>query len=75
MRSLPFRTTGQDFAIKIIDKAKCQDHHDTIRAEMTILQKISHPNVVGIIEKLETDQAWFIIIEYMKVSAIDSTFI
>ena len=63
-----FRNNGEEYAIKIIDKARCNEHHDIIRNEVTILKQISHKNIVSLIENVETDQGWFLVIEFMKVS-------
>ncbi|KAI8892792.1 kinase-like domain-containing protein [Globomyces pollinis-pini] len=44
------RKTGEQFAIKIVDRAKCKGKEDMIETEVKILQRIEHPNIVKLYE-------------------------
>lgn len=61
------KSTGEKFAIKIIDKKKFQmsgsQRKDALMDEVNILMKVSHPNIIGIKEMFDTDKTLYLILE------------
>ncbi|CAJ0960417.1 unnamed protein product, partial [Ranitomeya imitator] len=60
------RKTNQEFAMKIIDKAKLVGKEDIIENEVRIIKLLSHPNIVKLLHDFETDHEIFLIMEYIK---------
>jgi len=61
------RSTKERVAIKIIDKknvSKTQEKN--IRSEILILNKVSHPNIIGFKEILENDKYLYFVMEYVN---------
>ena len=61
------RTTGSNYAIKIIDKYKCQGKEAMLAREVAILRQVRHPNIISLIEEQETNDHLFLVMELMKV--------
>ena len=59
--------TGQDVAIKILDKSKIKDEIDIkhICREIEILKSISHKNIVQLYESISTEHNFYLIMEYI----------
>ncbi|XP_014233574.1 serine/threonine-protein kinase GD17699 [Trichogramma pretiosum] len=60
------RTTGTSYAMKIIDKYKCQGKEAMLAREVAILRQVSHPNIISLIEEQETNDHLFLVMELMK---------
>ncbi|XP_073532717.1 serine/threonine-protein kinase DCLK3 [Phyllobates terribilis] len=60
------RKTNQEFAMKIIDKAKLAGKEDIIENEVRIIKLLSHPNIVKLLHDFETDHEIYLIMEYIK---------
>ena len=62
------KITGENVAIKILEKDKISDIADTERVlrEIHILKLIRHPNVVQLYEIIETPKKLFLITEFME---------
>jgi len=61
-------TTGEKYAVKIIEKKRIQlnqkkQEHKGILEEVNILKRLSHPNIIKVIEVFEADDALYIILE------------
>lgn len=56
------RTTGQDRAVKIIDKKKIKNMAQ-FRTEITILQTLDHPNVIKMYEYFEDNDQIYLVLE------------
>ena len=55
-------------AIKVVSKikvAKSPKHEKLMRGELEALEELDHPNIVRIIELLETDDNYYIVMELM----------
>lgn len=65
---LTYRTTGTDYALKIIDKSKCRGKEDLLAREVAILRQVCHSNIISFIDEQETNDHLFLIMEYIKVS-------
>jgi len=60
------KVTGTDYALKIIDKFKCQGKEALLAREVAILRQVCHPNIISLIEEQETNEHLFLIMEFMK---------
>lgn len=61
-----FRKTNEEYAMKVIDKAKLIGKEDIIKNEVSIIKMLSHPNIVQLIDDFETDKEIYLILEYIK---------
>jgi len=61
------RSTGKEFALKIIDKAKCCGKEHLIENEVSILRRVKHPNIIMLVEEMETATELFLVMELVKV--------
>ena len=50
VRKCRSRKTKSDFALKIIDKSKCQGKEHMIESEIAILTLVAHPHVIELLE-------------------------
>uniref|UniRef100_A0A663LVM9 Serine/threonine-protein kinase DCLK2 n=1 Tax=Athene cunicularia TaxID=194338 RepID=A0A663LVM9_ATHCN len=60
------RSTGKEFALKIIDKAKCCGKEHLIENEVSILRQVKHPNIIMLIEEMDTPTELFLVMELVK---------
>ncbi|KAM4706885.1 serine/threonine-protein kinase DCLK2 isoform 4-T5 [Discoglossus pictus] len=60
------RTTGKEFALKIIDKAKCCGKEHLIENEVSILRQVKHPNIIMLIEEMDTSTELYLVMELVK---------
>ncbi|KAM3929778.1 serine/threonine-protein kinase DCLK3 [Leptodactylus fuscus] len=66
VKECTFRKTNQEFAVKIIDKAKLVGKEDIIENEVRIIKSLSHPNIVKLLDDFETENEIYLIMEYIK---------
>ncbi|KAM9857009.1 serine/threonine-protein kinase DCLK2 [Aulostomus maculatus] len=60
------RSTGKEFALKIIDKAKCSGKEHLIENEVAVLRKVKHPNIIMLIEEVDTPPELYLVMELIK---------
>uniref|UniRef100_A0A1A8F5K6 Serine/threonine-protein kinase DCLK2 n=1 Tax=Nothobranchius korthausae TaxID=1143690 RepID=A0A1A8F5K6_9TELE len=60
------RATGQEYALKIIDKARCCGKEHLIENEVTVLRRVRHPSIIQLIEVDETPTQLFLVMELVK---------
>jgi len=60
------RTTRKEFAVKIIDKAKCQGKEHMIESEISILSAIQHPNIIQLEEVFDFQTEKYLVMEYVS---------
>uniref|UniRef100_A0A671URL2 Serine/threonine-protein kinase DCLK2 n=1 Tax=Sparus aurata TaxID=8175 RepID=A0A671URL2_SPAAU len=60
------RSTGKEFALKIIDKAKCSGKEHLIENEVAVLRKVKHPNIIMLIEEVDTSSELYLVMELVK---------
>ncbi|KAG8453966.1 hypothetical protein GDO86_000552 [Hymenochirus boettgeri] len=60
------RSTGKEFALKIIDKAKCCGKEHLIENEVSILRQVKHPNIIMLIEEIDTATELYLVMELVK---------
>ncbi|XP_035034436.1 serine/threonine-protein kinase DCLK1 isoform X1 [Hippoglossus stenolepis] len=59
-------TTGREYALKIINKGKCRGKEHMIQNEVAILRRVKHPNIVLLIEEVDTYNELYLIMELVK---------
>uniref|UniRef100_A0A3Q4M777 non-specific serine/threonine protein kinase n=1 Tax=Neolamprologus brichardi TaxID=32507 RepID=A0A3Q4M777_NEOBR len=57
------RSTGQEYALKIIDKARCCGKEHLIENEVAVLRRVRHPSIIQLIEVDETPTQLFLVME------------
>ncbi|XP_035462415.2 serine/threonine-protein kinase DCLK2-like [Scophthalmus maximus] len=60
------RSTGQEFALKVIDKARCSGKEHLIENEVAVLRRVRHPSIIELIEVDETPSQLFLVMELVK---------
>lgn len=62
------KNTGQEFAMKVIDKPKLKGKEHMVENEIDIMKDCSHPNIVRLYEEYETTDKIYLVMELVKVS-------
>ncbi|XP_054912584.1 serine/threonine-protein kinase DCLK2-like isoform X1 [Poeciliopsis prolifica] len=60
------RSTGKEFALKIINKAKCSGKEHLIENEVAVLRRVKHPNIIMLIEEVDTPSELCLVMELVK---------
>ncbi|XP_055987261.1 serine/threonine-protein kinase DCLK2-like [Sorex fumeus] len=60
------RYTGEEFALKIIDKTKYRKKEHLIMNEVTILCELKHPNIITLVENIEKEKEHLLVMELVK---------
>ncbi|XP_044057376.1 serine/threonine-protein kinase DCLK1-like isoform X2 [Siniperca chuatsi] len=60
------RCTGREYALKIISKDKCRGKEHMIQSEVSILRRVKHPNIVLLIEEMDTHSELYLVMELVK---------
>ncbi|KAM6972459.1 serine/threonine-protein kinase DCLK2 [Aplochiton taeniatus] len=60
------RSTGEEYALKIIDKAKCSGKEHLIENEVAVLRRVKHPNIIQLIEEVDTPTELYLVMELVK---------
>uniref|UniRef100_A0A3B3B8N5 Serine/threonine-protein kinase DCLK2 n=1 Tax=Oryzias melastigma TaxID=30732 RepID=A0A3B3B8N5_ORYME len=60
------RSTGREYALKIISKEKCKGKEHMIQSEVAILRRVKHPNIVLLIEEIDTSSELYLVMELVK---------
>ncbi|KAM6984563.1 serine/threonine-protein kinase DCLK1a isoform 1-T1 [Tautogolabrus adspersus] len=59
-------STGREYALKIINKGKCRGKEHMIQNEVAILRRVKHPNIVLLIEEMDTYNELYLVMELVK---------
>uniref|UniRef100_G3Q423 non-specific serine/threonine protein kinase n=1 Tax=Gasterosteus aculeatus aculeatus TaxID=481459 RepID=G3Q423_GASAC len=59
-------STGHEYALKIIDKARCCGKEHLIENEVAVLRRVRHPSIIQLIEVDETPSQLFLVMELVK---------
>ncbi|XP_034746209.1 serine/threonine-protein kinase DCLK1-like isoform X2 [Etheostoma cragini] len=59
-------STGREYALKIINKGKCRGKEHMIQNEVAILRRVKHPNIVLLIEEMDTYSELYLVMELVK---------
>lgn len=57
------RLKGGEYAMKIIDKSKCNGRVQLIENEVDILRKVNHPNIIRLLGEYDTPNELYLIME------------
>ncbi|XP_048855772.1 serine/threonine-protein kinase DCLK2 isoform X1 [Brienomyrus brachyistius] len=60
------RCTGKEYALKIIDKTKCAGKEHLIENEVAVLRRVKHPNIIMLIEEVDTSSELYLVMELVK---------
>ncbi|XP_048384806.1 serine/threonine-protein kinase DCLK2 isoform X3 [Stegostoma tigrinum] len=60
------RSSGKEYALKIIDKAKCSGKEHLIENEVAVLRRVKHPNIIMLIEEVDTPTELYLVMELVK---------
>uniref|UniRef100_A0A4W4F301 Serine/threonine-protein kinase DCLK2 n=1 Tax=Electrophorus electricus TaxID=8005 RepID=A0A4W4F301_ELEEL len=60
------RSSSREYALKVINKAKCRGKEHMIQNEVSILRKVKHPNIVLLIEEMDTLHELYLVMELVK---------
>lgn len=60
------RSTGREYALKIINKDKCRGKEHMIQSEVSLLRRVKHPNIVLLIEEIDTQHDLYLVMELVK---------
>ncbi|XP_072747168.1 uncharacterized protein [Anoplolepis gracilipes] len=60
------KSTGTEYAMKIVDKYKCQGKETMLASEVAILRQVCHPNIISLIAEQETADQLFLVMELVK---------
>ncbi|XP_022909415.1 serine/threonine-protein kinase GL21140 [Onthophagus taurus] len=60
------KETNFEYALKMIDKSKCQGKVDMVENEVRILRKLNHPNIMKLIDEEDTKPILYLVCEYVQ---------
>ncbi|XP_053979481.1 probable serine/threonine-protein kinase MARK-B [Hylaeus volcanicus] len=60
------KSTGAEYAMKIVDKYKCQGKETMLASEVAILRQVCHPNIISLIAEQDTPDQLFLVMELVK---------
>ncbi|XP_066587244.1 serine/threonine-protein kinase GD17699 isoform X2 [Prorops nasuta] len=60
------KSTGAEYAMKIIDKYKCEGKGTMLASEVAILRQVCHPNIISLITEQETSDQLYLVMELVK---------
>ncbi|XP_024942754.1 serine/threonine-protein kinase DCLK1 isoform X2 [Cephus cinctus] len=66
VRHCVHKTSGMEYAMKIVDKYKCQGKETMLASEVAILRQVCHPNIISLITEQETTDQLFLVMELVK---------
>ncbi|PNF15502.1 hypothetical protein B7P43_G17005 [Cryptotermes secundus] len=60
------RSTGTEYALKVIDKSKCHGKEHMIESEVSILRRVHHPNIIQLVAEYDTHSELYLVMELIK---------
>ncbi|XP_015434223.1 PREDICTED: serine/threonine-protein kinase DCLK1 [Dufourea novaeangliae] len=66
VRHCTHKSTAAEYAMKIVDKYKCQGKETMLASEVAILRQVCHPNIISLIAEQETADQLFLVMELVK---------
>ncbi|XP_045455468.1 serine/threonine-protein kinase GA29083 [Melitaea cinxia] len=60
------KTNGKEYALKVIDKAKCKGKEHYVEAEVRVMRKLCHPRIVSLIEDQDSPEWLFLVMELVS---------
>lgn len=68
VRAATHRTSGKEYALKVINRAKVFGREDIVENELKILRSVNHPNIIKLIEDFETCDEITLVTELLQVT-------
>ena len=65
VRLVTSKTTGEQFALKMIDKARYQGREAALATELSILKQVRHPQIVALLEEFDTPTRLCLLFPYV----------
>lgn len=63
--------SGEERAIKVIKKESLgKDQKDSVFAELELLKKMDHPNIIKLYEVFESEEKYHVVTEYCRGGSI-----
>jgi len=69
VRNAVHRTSGKEYALKSINRAKVFGREDIVENELKIMRSVNHSNIIKMIEDFESDDEITLVMESMQVRA------
>ncbi|XP_071645045.1 serine/threonine-protein kinase zyg-8 isoform X1 [Temnothorax longispinosus] len=66
VRHCTHKSSGAEYAMKIVDKYKCQGKETMLASEVAILRQVCHPNIISLIAEQDTADQLFLVMELVK---------
>ncbi|XP_012537295.1 serine/threonine-protein kinase GD17699 isoform X2 [Monomorium pharaonis] len=66
VRHCTHKASGAEYAMKIVDKHKCQGKETMLASEVAILRQVCHPNIISLIAEQDTADQLFLVMELVK---------
>lgn len=60
------KSSGGNFALKIIDKSKCRGKEHYIDAEVRVMKKLMHPHIMTLYADIDTPKFTFLVLELVS---------
>ncbi|KAL0850283.1 hypothetical protein ABMA28_012120 [Loxostege sticticalis] len=60
------KSSGKEYALKVIDKAKCKGKEYYVEAEVRVMRKLCHPRIVSLIEEQDSPEWLFLVMELVS---------
>ena len=70
VKAATHRTSGKEYAVKTINRAKVFSREDIIENELKIIKSVNHPNIIKLIEDFETPDEINLVMELLQVLCV-----
>lgn len=60
------KNSSKEYALKVIDKAKCKGKEHYVEAEVRVMRKLCHPRIVSLVEEQDSPEWLFLIMELVS---------
>ena len=67
VKAATHRTSGKEYALKTINKARVFGREDIIENELKIIKSVNHPNIIKLIEDFDTTDEITLVMELLQV--------
>eukprot|EP01095_Lingulamoeba_sp_RSL-Kostka_P005071 TRINITY_DN16432_c0_g1_i1.p1 TRINITY_DN16432_c0_g1~~TRINITY_DN16432_c0_g1_i1.p1 ORF type:complete len:426 (+),score=182.95 TRINITY_DN16432_c0_g1_i1:86-1363(+) len=66
VKSCTYKETGEEYAVKVINKKNVQQDLHRLAIEMKVLRTVEHPNIIKLQEVFETEEMLYIVTEIVS---------
>ena len=67
------KKTNELVALKRVDLSRCRDNMPKLKKEVDLIKQLSHPNIVKLIDSFETQESFYMVLEYIPNSDLINT--